>query len=797
MKKVVFLAASIMLFLLLTLTSCVPVAPVWDKPNYTLTGTVGQEVSFDLSGKVTDPNGDQVTITIVGETHGATITNKVFKFTPASVGTYTFTLKASNGRGGEAFATLIVVASAAPNNAPMWNLPEDIQIIKGQKLDYDLTSRVSDPDGDEITITLESGPSGALIENDRLKWDTATFAEGLYIFLLKATDSKGAFSYGHLKVSVLPVPTTNRNPSVLPIADQLVNVGKMLTINLSDYAYDPDGDALTFKIKSGPGYIISNKYYWFPTAKSSTKNTVTVEVSDGKGGTANMTFKVSAPYDGTGSLVVYVTDYKSGSATVDAAVKLMVGNTQVAVGTTDANGKVQFNNVTLSTTTDFDIVIEKAGYAKTYIEGLRLKHNETVKFETQLRVAKLGPTTSVKPFELNFAMYDANNNVVLPNGNLSTDTIRVVGQATSTEYTLNLWYVKVGGVPGTATFTAPRTIGYSNPIVATQSAAEFEGMTPVLIDVYDQNDNRYEKIVYVNIVRQAATNIVPYIVQRYTTAAPTSYNILAYTRNLAVEYYKGGEKPTAAPKGTNLYVEVRWRAWYSASNTTRPKAYRIYRSFDNITYEPIATVPNTTYYYRDYSAELEPLKRVYYAVSSVYDGFETPYTVIGDVIPLPMFNVIYVSPVNGSTNVSRDPTFRWRFDGTSSTAEGTVQYLWDIWLYDEVVNDYCYYSLGTNPTSGSYSIFGTLATAPTVEFKFSDFTSGTYRWIDFSAQAWYPYNKLQANKVYEWGNELLVARIIDPSDRSIAYAIRVDNNNYIGLGTIPTEIYHRFVTGEN
>jgi hypothetical protein len=228
-----------------------------------------------------------------------------------------------------------------------------------------------------------------------------------------------------------------------------------------------------------------------------------------------------------------------------------------------------------------------------------------------------------------------------------------------------------------------------------------------------------------------------------------------------------------------------------------PKAYRIYRSFDNVTYEPIATVPSNVYYYRDYSAELKPLKKVYYAVASVYDGFEAPYTVIGDVIPLPMFDVVYESPVNGSTGVPRDLTFKWKFVGIPNTAEGKVTYLYDIWLYDTVVNDYCYYSIGTNPTSGSYSIFDTTSDTPTVEFKFSDFTSGTYRWIDFASKSWYPYDKLQANKVYEWGNELLVARVIDTTDRSIAYAIKVDDNKFYDPWGVKTEIYHRFVTGEN
>jgi len=170
--------------------------------------------------------------------------------------------------------------------------------------------------------------------------------------LLKATDSKGAFTYGQLRVSVVPVPPTNRAPNVLPVPEQIANVGKLVTVNLADYAYDPDGDALTFTVKSGPGYVIGKKYYWFPTTKITDATNVTIEVSDGKGGSANLTFKVKAPYDGAGSLIVYVTDYKSGAAVQGATVELKAGANTVATTTTDATGKASFNNVLLSSTTE-------------------------------------------------------------------------------------------------------------------------------------------------------------------------------------------------------------------------------------------------------------------------------------------------------------------------------------------------------------------------------------------------------------------------------------------------------------
>ncbi|MEN3043453.1 MAG: hypothetical protein ABDH59_09215 [Fervidobacterium sp.] len=500
---------------------------------------------------------------------------------------------------------------------------------------------------------------------------------------------------------------------------------------------------------------------------------------------------------------MYVTDYKAGSATVGATVKLKSGTSVIESKITNLSGLVEFNDITLSNSTDFDVVIEKNGYAKTYIEGLRLQDGQIMEFETQIRVAKLGPTTSEKPFEVSIEFKDVNGNKLVDTGYLiSTNNIIASGTVNSTEYTLNLWYVKVGGVPGSGTLTAPRAIGYGQVVSANLSVAEFEGMTPVFVDVYDMNDNRYEKIIYIYVSRTPATAINPYIVEKYTTIAPTGYNIISYTRAQAVEYYgKDTPKITAAPQGANLFVRIFWRPWYSASGKTAPKAYKVYRSFDGISYQPIGIVPAGTSSFYDYSAQLEPGKKVWYAVSSVYDGYEAPYTVIGDVIPLPLLSVTYNSPVNGSTNVSRDPTFSWTYTGISQTTEGKPVYYYDIWLYDYVINDYCYYSLGTNPSSSSYSIF--ITPNSSVSIKFSDYhhsnitASKPQAWIDFAAKAWYPYKQLQAHKTYEWGNELLAAHIVDPADQSRALSILWDDNNFFGFGNIRPDIYHRFITGQN
>ncbi|MEN3043454.1 MAG: hypothetical protein ABDH59_09220 [Fervidobacterium sp.] len=114
---------------------------------------------------------------------------------------------------------------------------------------------------------------------------------GLYQFLVKATDSKGLYSYAHVEITLNPQPTPNQPPRALPIPDQITKVGKAVEIELSKYVTDPNGDPITIQKTAGPGVILGNRYYWFPTTKSDTPQTVTLKFTDGKGGKLQVLLK--------------------------------------------------------------------------------------------------------------------------------------------------------------------------------------------------------------------------------------------------------------------------------------------------------------------------------------------------------------------------------------------------------------------------------------------------------------------------------------------------------------------------
>ncbi len=628
----------------------------------------------------------------------------------------------------------------------------------------------------------------------------------------------------------------NKPPVWKAIPDQVVGKGQEIVLDLKSYVSDPDNNLKSISlVTTDKGLIENGVYKWTPTKEG--EFTIKVAAEDVAGAKVEKEFKVKVNPSGT--LVLYVTQFNSGPAVGDATVivKDADGNVR-GRGKTDASGKALVITMLTSESEELNVFISKETHARTTILGLKLKKDSTYELTTTLRKAKMAQTTTEQPIDIDVKLYtDTTMATPINPASVTSDTIYISVTATPTEFKegINIIYAKANGVPGASFFTNPRLyVGGSNVLKGSISVKEFEGEIPLIVDVYDHNDNKVEKIVWLNVVRTPATVTKPYLVERNTTLNTTQYDLYAYTRNGAVEYYSKPPveknkvksinefEPAASPNDkTNLWIEVRWLRKVSSSQkaAATPKAYRIYRSFDGINFKPIATVPETYINYRDASPELEIGKKTWYAVSAVYDGYEATKTVIGYITPLPMLQIEYIGPLDGATNVSRNPEFGWKFKGleayTPSAEEApttSLIYRWDIWLYDLTLNDLGYYSLGYN--SGGKSYYYMFQTRETeVKFKFSDFFYGNVTnkvygpyWVDFALGAPYAYDKLQANKTYEWGNELLAAQWIyngtalpDPEKKfkAIAFSVHTDNNAKIVSVPVETEIYHTFTTGSN
>lgn len=623
----------------------------------------------------------------------------------------------------------------------------------------------------------------------------------------------------------------NKPPVWSNIPDQTVGKGATVTLDLKTYVSDPEKSLKSITLKSGNGSISNGVYTWTPTEEGT--YTITAVAEDNAGAKAEKSFKVIVNPSAT--FILYTSEFNSGSVVEGATVVVKDSEGTVrGTGTTNEKGKATVIAWVKSDVEELNAFISKPGHAKDAIFGIRFSKDQTYQLTTTLRKAKLGETTKDVPIDVDVEVYtDSSKATPLDLNNVTSDTIYVVVTATPTEFTggINVIYSKANGIPGTSFFAGQRLYGSGvSHVEGTVSVKEFVGVIPLVTDVYDHNDNKVEKLLWLNLVRTPTPDVLGYEVEKYTSRFTTSYDLLAYTRRSAVEFYSKPpieknvtaanpiDKVNGAPADTNLWVEVRWLLFASStqkSSKTAPKSYNIYRSFDGINYDLIATTSAMPY--RDSSPLLEVGKETWYAVSAVYDGYEATKTVIGSVIPLPMVQIEYTGPLNGATNVSRDPTFGWKYKGLEAytPAAGdttkTLKYRWNIWLYDETVNDYGYYSLGYVQSGKAY-YYSFLTDSTSVELKFSDFyyensyEDPGYYWVDFGAVAPYAHDKLQANKTYCWGNELLAAQLEynglsqeDPTKKfkSISYSVHTDVVPNLTSYAIDPEVYNTFTTGSN
>lgn len=148
--------------------------------------------TVDVLANDSDPNGDALTITgVSGATHGtATVVGNKVVFTPTQgyVGDATFRYTISDGHGGSASANATITYGMQPDAAPVAPAVS-VTTQAGQPVTLDLTARVSDPDGDPMTISVADPAHGTVTrEGDDWVYQPAEGFSGTDTFSYTASD---------------------------------------------------------------------------------------------------------------------------------------------------------------------------------------------------------------------------------------------------------------------------------------------------------------------------------------------------------------------------------------------------------------------------------------------------------------------------------------------------------------------------------------------------------------------------------------------------------------------------------
>ena len=229
-----------------------PVAPVQvgTIPNQTV--ETGQSVTLDVASYFRDPDGGALTYTAATSAAGVvsvSLSGSTLTMVGVADGTATVTVTARDPGGLTAVQSFGVVVET-PNRAPeaVGAIPNQA-VATGRTATLAVSSYFRDPDGDALTYTVAS--SAPTVISVAISGSTLTLvgvADGTATVTVTARDPDGltaAQSFG------VTVETPNRAPEpVGTIPNQTVNAGSTVTLDVSGYFRDPDGDALVYTARS-------------------------------------------------------------------------------------------------------------------------------------------------------------------------------------------------------------------------------------------------------------------------------------------------------------------------------------------------------------------------------------------------------------------------------------------------------------------------------------------------------------------------------------------------------------------
>jgi len=142
------------------------------------TVSLGDTLSFTATA--TDFDGNNLTFSLGNPLSGASIdaTSGEFTWTPGTTGTFNLTIKVTDDGipplSDEETISITVSAPPAPNQAPALDSIGNQSVTLGDTLS--VTASASDPDGNNLTFSLENAPTGACIDANSgvLTWTADT-----------------------------------------------------------------------------------------------------------------------------------------------------------------------------------------------------------------------------------------------------------------------------------------------------------------------------------------------------------------------------------------------------------------------------------------------------------------------------------------------------------------------------------------------------------------------------------------------------------------------------------------------
>ena len=236
-----------------TVVLSITITPVNDPPvvgNLSLSAVEQQPATIDLNGQATDVESDSVTYAIASQPSNgaATISGTVITYTSNSdtATSDSFTYVANDGTDNSDPATISVTISPV-NDAPS-TTNGSATVIEQIVSTFDLSSNSSDPEGDDLTVVILSGPfeGTATVSGTTITYisnsDTATSD----LFTFKVNDGSNDSNSSAYQISIAAVNDA-------PVATaQSVSFDQNSTKEFVLSVVDPESDSLSLVIDENP-----------------------------------------------------------------------------------------------------------------------------------------------------------------------------------------------------------------------------------------------------------------------------------------------------------------------------------------------------------------------------------------------------------------------------------------------------------------------------------------------------------------------------------------------------------------
>ncbi len=304
-------------------------------------------IDIDVLGNDIDTDGDALTVTIDTGPTGGTATvaaDNTVTYVPTTSfsGPDSFVYEISDGIATDT-ATVSITVTPTPvvtNQAPVAE-NDTVVIDQDQSAQINVLSNDTDLDGDPLTVTIDTGPTGGtatVAADNTVTYVPTTGFSGPDNFVYEISDGI-ATDTATVSITVTPTPVVTNQAPVAANDTVVIDQDQSAQINVLSNDTDLDGDALTVTIDTGPTggtatVDADNTVTYVPTAGFSGPDSFVYEISDGIAtDTATVSITVTAVDNTTGITTIQILTGEAGVGGDQANFALQIpdGSTEVPI----------------------------------------------------------------------------------------------------------------------------------------------------------------------------------------------------------------------------------------------------------------------------------------------------------------------------------------------------------------------------------------------------------------------------------------------------------------------------------